>query len=350
MAVYHNKRLLADIFLFILLAGSLYLVYLFFQPFLVVIVISAVLTSIFYNLYSKLSLRLNNHRSLAALIMIILIAIIIILPLTELIFYLAKESVDAFGVITAWVNSGNLEQAINNGLLHRFNFIDPSAINIRQYLISISATISNVLVTGGRSIITGTTQFITALVIMFFTMFFMFRDGKKMLERLMYLTPLPNKYDREIFKKFRDVSYSSIVSTFIAAIVQGIIGAIGFAIVGVPAFFAGVIMSFCALLPLVGAAIVWFPMAIYLLLIGKIWQGIFLLIWGFAVVSVIDNIVRPYLIKGRAQVHPLIIFFSIFGGVIVFGFWGLIIGPIVISIFFTLLHIYEMEYQEILEK
>jgi len=168
--------------------------------------------------------------------------------------------------------------------------------------------------------------------------------------RIMHLTPLPNKYDREIFKKFRDVSYSVIVSTFITAIVQGSVGAIGFIIVGVPAFFAGVAMALFALVPYIGAAIIWLPTAIYLLVVGQTWQGIFLLVWGFGVVSVIDNLLRPYLIRGRAEVHPLIIFFSILGGIIAFGFWGMIIGPIIVAITFTLLHIYELEYGDVLEK
>ncbi|MFA6534545.1 MAG: AI-2E family transporter [Patescibacteria group bacterium] len=347
----HPKNYLSHIFLFILLGGAFFLVYLFLKPFLAAIVISSILVSMFYGWYSKLVVRLHGRQSLAAFIMVILIALIIILPVTNFLFYLSQKSLEGFSAMTVWLGAGGWEQTVGkSSWFGKINFIDPSVFNLRQYLISASSQISNFMVSAGTAIIKSTGEFLTALLIMFFTIFFLFRDGKKMLERIMHLTPLANKYDREIFQKFRDVSYSVIVSSFAAAAIQGIVGAIGFMIIGIPAFFVGVTMAFLSLLPYIGSAIIWFPAAIYLLLVGQIWQGVFLLLWGFLAVSLVDNIVRPWLIKGRAEVHPLLVFFSIFGGILTFGFWGMFIGPIVIAIFFTLLHIYEMEYGEILEK
>src|SRR3989339_194686 len=129
-----------------------------------------------------------------------------------------------------------------------------------------------------------------------------------------------------------------------------VIGTIGFMIVGMPAFFAGIAMAFLSLLPYIGAAFVWFPVGIYLIVIGKIWQGIFLFIWGAGVVAMVDNLIRAYIIKDKAQVHPIFIIFSILGGIALFGFWGVIFGPLVISLAVTVLHIYELEYESVLEK
>jgi len=345
-----QKKEVSNFFLLAVLLVSLYLVYLFLRPFLAVIIISAVLVSFFYKPYQKLVGWLKGREGLAALIMVLLIAIVIILPVTDFLFYLSKESIDAFGSITAWISSGNLERVFNNNILERYNFIDSSIIDFRQYLVTITSRISNFLISGGTMFLKSATDFFTSLIVMFFTMYFLFRDGKKLAQRAMYLTPLPNKYDREIFQKFRDVSYSTIVSTFVTALLQGMVGALGFFFVGIPAFFAGITMALFSLMPYIGSAVIWFPTAIYLLVTGRIWQGAFLLFWGFLVVSVIDNIVRPYLIKGRAQVHPLIIFFSIFGGIMAFGFLGMFIGPIIVAITFTLLRIYEMEYVDVLDK
>lgn len=345
-----EKKTIANIFLLVILAWVLYLVYLFFQPFLMVIFLSAILVSIFYPLYTWFVKKLKGSTGIAALIMVLVIAVVIVLPVVEFLFYLSQASIDSLGALTNWINSGELERAvIASGILEKINFIDPSAINLRQYAIAMSGNISGFLVSGGASLLKGTGQFITSLVIMFFTMFFLFRDGRSLLDRLMHLTPLPNKYDKKIFQKFRDVSYSTMVSTFVTAIIQGVVGAIGLIIIGVPAFLPGVLMAFLSLLPYVGAAFVWLPVGIYLVIIGDVWQGVFLLIWGATVVSLVDNIVRPLLIRGKAQVHPLLIFFSIFGGIIAFGFWGMFIGPIVISIAFTLLQIYEIEYADVLE-
>ncbi|MEK7139182.1 MAG: AI-2E family transporter [Patescibacteria group bacterium] len=346
-----EKKTIANLFLLAILGASLYVVYLFFKPFLMVMLLSAILVSVFYPLYIWTLKKIGGHPGLAALIMVIIIAIVIVLPVIEFLFYLSQASIESLGALTAWINSGALERVVvDSGLLEKINFVDPSVINLRQYVIAMSGDISGFLVSGGASILKGTGQFITSLVIMFFTMFFLFRDGKSLLDRVMHLTPLPNKYDKKIFQKFRDVSYSTMVSTFVTAIIQGVVGAIGFMIVGVPALLAGVVMAFLSLLPYVGAAFVWLPAGIYLLVIGKVWQGIFILIWGGTVVSLIDNILRPLLIRGQAQVHPLLIFFSIFGGILAFGFWGIFIGPIVISIAFTLLQIYEIEYADILER
>jgi len=104
-------------------------------------------------------------------------------------------------------------------------------------------------------------------------------------------------------------------------------------------------MGFLSLLPYIGAGFVWFPAGIYLLFIGKIWQGVFLLIWGIFAVSMIDNVVRAYIIKGKAQIHPILIILSILGGISLFGFWGVFLGPLIISIAITVFHIYELEYK-----
>lgn len=345
-----EKKSIANIFLFVLLGITLYLVYRLFQPFLMVILLSGMLVSIFYSLFERLAVKLRGHKSLAAAIMVLLIAVVIILPTVDFLFYLSKKSLDGFGSISSWISAGELERTVNDSIISRLNFIDPNIFNIRQYLISVSGKVSQFLVSGGTSLLLGTGQFLTSLVLMLFTMFFMFRDGRQLVEWIMRLTPLPNRYDRAIFEKFRKVSFSTIVSTFVTAIAQGLAGGIGFMIVGIPAFFPGIAMAFLSLLPYVGAAFVWFPAAVYLLIVGKIWQGVFLLVWGIAVVSVVDNILRPLLIRKKAEVHPLLIFFSIFGGIIAFGFWGMLIGPVVIAVTFTLLHIYELEYREVLER
>jgi predicted PurR-regulated permease PerM len=109
-------------------------------------------------------------------------------------------------------------------------------------------------------------------------------------------------------------------------------------------------MAFLSLLPYFGSGLVWFPVSIYLLVTGQIWQGIFLMAWGMALVGTIDNLIRAYLIKGKAQVHPIFVIFSILGGIILFGFWGIVFGPLFISLAVTILHIYEMEYESVLEK
>ncbi len=344
-----NKKSIANIFLLLLLAGTAYLVYLFFEPFIMVIIFSAILASIFYGPYEKLAKLLGERYSAASLIMTILIALVVILPFSYFLFYVSKASIESFSTISQWIEGGSLQRTINTVLDDHLTFIDLSQVNVGQYLLSASERVSDFLFSGGAVVLRGTGEFLTAIVLILFTVFFFFRDGKAFVKRLMYLTPLPNRYDKEIFQKFRDVSYSTMVSTFVTAIAQGIVGAIGFLIVGLPALLPGVAMALLSLLPYIGSAFVWLPVGIYFLATGAVWQGVFILLWGMFVVGLTDNILRPVLIKGKAHVHPLLIFF-IFGGIIAFGFWGMIIGPIVIALAFTLLHIYELEYESVLER
>jgi predicted PurR-regulated permease PerM len=175
-------------------------------------------------------------------------------------------------------------------------------------------------------------------------MFFFFVDGAQMLKRLMVWSPLPDEYDMRIFSKFRAVSYSTMVSTFVTAAAQGVVGAIGFAIIGLPVFFSGILIGITSLLPYIGSVIIYVPTSLYLMLTGHVGQGIFLLAWGAVVIGNIDNVLRTYMIKGKAGVNPIFIFFSIIGGVMMFGFWGVVLGPLIISIAITIMHIYEQEF------
>lgn len=345
-----EKHFITRAFFFIVLAAILYSVYLVFKPFLVIILAATILATIFYTPYKKMVELFKGRRNLAALIMCILIAMIVIIPLSNFIVYTAQRSIEAYDTTTEFFNKFNIDHITKQSTLSKYNVLGLSEDTLRRSVIDLAEKMNEWLVNGAGNFIRGTTNFIFSLLMIIFTLFFFFVDGEKMVEKLMFWTPLPNKYDRELFKKFKDVSISTMVSTFITAIAQGLVGAIGFIIVGLPAFFAGIAMGFLSLLPYIGSAFVWFPAGIYLLFIGKIWQGIFLLAWGAGVVSTIDNLIRAYVIKGKAEVHPIFVIFSILGGIMLFGFWGVVFGPLIIALAVTVMHIYELEYHDILEK
>jgi len=345
-----EKNFISKAFLLFLIIAVIYACYKVFEPFLVDILVAAILVSVFYSPYEALAKIFGGRKRIAALVMCILLALVIIIPAANFIAYAAQRSVEAYGKTVEAFDGQDIEGIIRGGYLEKFNVIGIDSATFKDSIIEVAKKLNNWIVSGATSFIKGTTNFIISLVLIIFTMFFFFVDGKEMLERLMHITPLSDKYDKALFKKFRDVSSSTMISTFVTAITQGLIGAIGFVIVGVPAFFAGIAMAFLSLLPYVGAALIWFPVGLYLIITGKIWQGIFLLAIVGPIVSTVDNLIRAYLIKGKAEVHPIFIIFSILGGIALFGFWGIIFGPLIISLAVTVLHIYEMEYGTILEK
>jgi len=343
-----EKNIIPRAFLLFLLATVLYFCYQIFRPFLVEIAVATILVTVFYPWYEKFVKVFKGRKSIAALALCLLIVLFIIVPIANLIVYIAQKSVDAYTAGISFIDRDNLENMF--GLAERFRFLNLEILNIKGLLVDILKNVNEWLVSGATGFIKGTTNFLFSVVIIIFTMFFFFVDGEHMVKRLMRLTPLPNKYDREIFKKFKDVSYSTMASMFVVSIAQAIISGIGFAIVGVPFFFPSVLVAFTSLLPYFGAGIIWVPIAIYLLLTGSVWQGIFLLVWGGAVISTIDNVIRAVIIKDKAQVHPIFVVLSILGGIALFGFWGIVFGPLIISLAVTIFHIYELEFENVLEK
>jgi len=342
-------------FLLILLGIVLVACYFVFRPFLTEIFIAAILASIFYGPYLKLSRFMKGRHNLAALLMCLLLVVLIIIPTVRLIIYGGQQSVEAYAQAVNFFNRHSVDGVLQTSALpdKAFGVFDLSSFydneSFKNIFLDVLKRSSNWLLSGATSVLKGTTSFIVSLFMIIITMFFFFVDGKKMLERLMYLSPLPNVYDREIFQKFRNVSYVTILSTFVTAAAQGLVGAAGFAIVGFPAFLAGVLVALLSLLPYLGSMIFYVPVGLYYLLVGQIWQGIFILLWGAIIIGNVDNLIRAYMIKGKAQVNPIFVIFSILGGISLFGFWGVILGPLIIAIAVTIFHIYELEFCESLE-
>lgn len=181
-------------------------------------------------------------------------------------------------------------------------------------------------------------------------MLFFFVEGKNMAEKLVLWSPLPNKYDLEIIRKFRRVSQTTLISIFVMALSQGILGGLGFLIIGWPFIFTAIIIAFLSLIPYIGSAIFYIPAAIYLIISGQVWQGLFVIIWCWFIINNVNEIIRAHIIKGRAEVNPIFIIFSIIGGISWFGFWGIIIGPLIVALAITIFHIYELEYNGSLEE
>ncbi|MFA5024510.1 MAG: AI-2E family transporter [Patescibacteria group bacterium] len=342
-------------FLLLLLLIVIIGCYLVFRPFLTEIFVAAILATVFYKPFEKFAHFLGGRRNLAALLMCLLLILIIIVPSIKLVIYASEKSVDAYSQTVEFFNNHDINDVFKTPFFQQgalkyldladFNFNDQ---NFKNILLSTFQQSSNWLISGGVVALRETTNFIVSLVLIILATFFFFVEGKKTLQWVMYLSPLPNKYDQEIFRKFRAVSYSTFVSTFVAAIAQGVVGAVGFAIVGFPAFLAGVLVALLSLVPYIGSMIFYVPVGIYYLLLGEIWQGIFILLWGAVVIGTTDNIIRAYMIKDDAEINPIFVLFSILGGIVLFGFWGVVLGPLVVALAVTVFHIYEIEFCKLL--
>lgn len=339
---------LSKYFLITLIVATLVVCFLLFRPFLQEIIIAAVLVSVFYKPYLKLSKVLRGKKKLAAFIMCILLLAIVIIPISALISFFGKNSHLAYSETVNFIN--NSGPGFQRTISDRFGFINTDSNEVKNLVINLTKGASDWLSKGATFIIKGTSSFVVSLFLIVLTMFFFFLDGQQLLQKIKLWSPLPNKYDLVIFQKFREVSYTAMISTFLTAGIQGIIGAVGFLIVGLPAFYPGLLIAFFSLIPYIGSMLIYVPIGIYLILAGQVAKGIFILAWGSIIIGNTDNIIRAYILKGKSKVSPILIIFALMGGLVLFGFWGLILGPLILSLTATIFHIYELEYNGSLEK
>jgi predicted PurR-regulated permease PerM len=172
-------------------------------------------------------------------------------------------------------------------------------------------------------------------------MFYLFRDGDSILKRLRELLPFEDQHRERMMREAQDLIFASVISTLVAAAVHAVIGGIAFAITGIHApVFWGVMMGFFSLVPVVGSSLIWVPAAVSLMVSGHIGRGILLVMICGLLVALVDNVVRPWLISGRAEMGGLVVFISVLGGISVFGLLGVVLGPIVVATTASLLDLY----------
>jgi len=186
----------------------------------------------------------------------------------------------------------------------------------------------------------GFAQFVSAMterplhfLFMLIVVFFLFRDGKRWAAGLGTLMPLSPAQTSRLFRNINDTIIGNVYGIVSVGLIQGTLTGIATAIVGLPSpLLLSIAAFFCSILPVVGAALVWAPAGLYLIFTGALWKGIFILAWGVIVISAVDNIVRPWVVSGKVELHPLVLMFVILGGVQVFGFLGLFLGPVIVSV------------------
>lgn len=353
----HDAKNISNYFLILMLAVSMYFAYLIFRPFWAVIVLAGVFSSLLYPVYLWLKKAVKDREGLASFLTVLVFVLLVLVPLANFIVLLAQESTATYTMLQERLSSDDINASFARLLddLIRFQerylpFIDVTTIDYKQIVLDLGGRVNSFILSGATILIKGTTQLITNLFFLLLTMFFLLRDGHKLTDRIAHLTPLSNKYDKKIFDKFREVSRATILSSLLTALIQGLLASIAYAIIGLPALFLGAATAIAGLIPVVGTAIVVIPTLIVLAFMGKWGAFLFLGIWAGLLVSLSDNVVRAWFIKGSSQIHPLLVFFSIIGGVAAFGFAGIIFGPLILAIILTFLHIYELEYGHVLER
>jgi predicted PurR-regulated permease PerM len=334
-------------FIFSLVFLSILLGYLAFQvlsPFLRAIAWAGVLSILFYPLYAYLSANLK-WKSLAAMTTLLVILIIIIGPVTYLSVLLVGEITEVAGYMEKDKLATLTEMVEHPWMVWALEKVKPmlggEEVDVGKILVegiqNIGRSLLSNITTGAKNMFAVLINFI----FMSLSIFFLLRDGPGFLARFRNYLPFSDEQKDRLEVQTKDMVVSTIYGGVVVALVQGIMGGVAFYFVGVPSpVIWGTAISIMSFIPMLGTFSVWFPAVIYLFLQGMHVQGFILFFIGAFGISMVDNILKPIIIGERTKMPTLLIFFSVLGGIKLFGLVGLIMGPLVVALFISVLEIF----------
>jgi len=331
----------------LLSALVVYLMYLIMAPFFIPIFWAVVFVILFYPYYKWLLRRFKGRKWLASLVACASIAVFLIVPMALIGSAVANELFNLFQWAEEYVktlsNKAHRSPSFFISYIEEFlsQYIDISGLDIRSFFANSVKQYAKYAGEGMTGFIKNIGGFAFHVTLAFFSMYFLFRDGDRLFAVVKDLVPLSEPDKKKIINKNRGVISATINGGLLVGAAQGLLGGIAFWFLGLSApVLWGFVMFIFSFLPSFGTAIVWVPASIYLLIIGSYAKGIVLLLWGAFIIGLIDNFLRPIIVSGRTNLHPLLLFFSILGAVNAFGLIGIIAGPLILSISQAMIELY----------
>lgn len=295
---------------------------------------------VFMPLHARLERSFGQRRSLAALATLAVTLLVAILPLVLLTVSVIREAAAIYGrVKSGELNLARYFQQMVDGLpawlrqlLERAGLPDVAAAQAR--IVEALSQSGQAITSQALSIGQTTFEFVASFFLMLYLLFFLLRDGPALSRRIAGAVPLQQRHKQELFAKFATVVRATVKGNILVALIQGALGGLAFAFLGVPgAMLWGAVMALLSLLPAIGAAIVWLPVALWFLMTGSLWQGLGLVAWGVLVIGLVDNLLRPLLVGKDTQLPDYLVLFSTIGGMAIFGLNGFVIGPVIAAMF-----------------
>ena len=349
-------------FLLALLFLALLGLYSIAQPYLNSLILGTILALVFRPIHTRIERIVGGRRNIAAFLSTIVLIVFVLGPITTMTIVAIKQGVHSFGAISAWVESGNAQKLLTTPLAeHGVEVVDEieSAIasiipsfdmaQVQKGFMQIIQSVGNELRKYGTDFAKNIIFMIGKFFIVIFVFFFIVRDEKKIFETILHLLPLQRTHANELIDRIRSVASSALVGSLLTGLAQGATGGFAFWVAGLPGLFWGMVMVFASFVPLFGTYLVSVPGAVYLLLSGYHWQGIFVLVWCAVFSTVIDTFLRPLLMMESSNTSTLLIFLAILGGITKFGLLGLLYGPLILGVVLVLLYIYALEMRPLLD-
>lgn len=327
-----------------LIAGTILMLYLCWEmlrPFLQVIVWSALIAILFFPAHRFILARVRRP-ALAASLSLLLVFVVVVAPIAFVTTALVGEAARMAQWIQDTVQQVRSDPeaaaALDKALAEARKYADVDQVVSAEKITPVVQRVSQFLLEKSAGFVGGLVGTLMSLAFTMFTLFYLFRDGEAIAAALPGILPLERARSEALLERTRTTITACVYGVIVIAIVQGTLGGVMFAILGLPsALLWGVVMTILATIPMAGTAVVWAPASAILFVAGSYTKAALLFGWGLLVIGTIDNFLRPRLVSDRAQMHELAIFFSVLGGLAAFGIVGLLIGPVVLAITLALL-------------
>ncbi len=322
--------------------------------FIVPLLLAGTFVTIFYPLYRLFIRVLRNNKTMSALACCIAIIACTLIPAYAAGYMITRQAIDLYSTAETKVvdimkkgGEGRLGKIASSKYLRWMRHYNIDWSSSLQEGVKGAAKAASVIVNKTSASVLG---FIVNLLITLFTMFYLFIDGEAFVRRINHLIPLRQEYKDLIYARFLQTSRATIKATLLMGLIQGALGALTLLVFGIKSWLLwGCIIIVLSVIPMLGAGTVLIPAGIIQIILGNLWHGIGLVFISVAVISTIDNFLRPRIVGKQARIHDLVIFFATIGGIAVFGIMGFIIGPVVAALFVTLIDIYGTEFREYLD-
>lgn len=331
----------------------LYYVYRVLEPFLPALVWAAILATVFHPLYASLARRLRHPRGASALTCVF-VTVVIVLPALFIILMLAKESVAAYKALEEHMAGGAPPSvsALQKTSAYQWFLAKLSSLGMPEPDLGAVATKGIGLVSGflvGRSarIFSGITHSVINFFVMLFGLYYLLLRGPHIIRELRELSFLRPEYEDRIIEEFRTIAVATFGGSLAAATIHGAVDGLIFLIFGLPSpLLWGAVMAVLSLVPVIGTALVWAPLVIYYILKGEVVRGILMLVISSGAVAIIDNVIKPVLIRRGTELDSIWVLLSVLGGIWFFGFMGLFLGPFLVAILLVMVEIFKGEFRQ----
>jgi predicted PurR-regulated permease PerM len=332
-----NHKFIEQAFFFSLLAGVVYLAWQLVLPFMPALVLAAIIATTCYPLYHKILDLVGGRTNFASLLTTLLVFVLVLVPLGGVGYLVSREAVTFYNAVSTG-RSISIAPTLTfaQDLLARF--IPNANIDLTVYAKEGAGWVASSL----GSIFTSTASLIFMLLIAFIGLYYLFKDGERLVRVLLRISPLPDSADARILDRLARSVRSVLVGSLAVGLLQGFLTALGFTLFGVPqAILWGMVAAIAALIPAIGTSLVFVPTIAFLVISESYTTAMYVAVWGVVIVGLVDNFFGPYLVSRGTALHPFLVLIGALGGLAVFGPIGFILGPVIMSFLTALLEVYE---------